>query len=182
MEGCVRLYDVRMRSSMTTLLGHGVAALCAKWAPNNEYELWTSGTNGDIITWDIRSPKPRHMRRYTRRRGVLEEANADHKLICMRSVTYFEFSTDFSTAYTVDEDGLLKSWYLSQSKSEDGTENSVSLADTGVVYPKLQLSRAYAESGLLLDRFAVSTDGTRIYAPTRSSIAVIEASTFVLFF
>ena len=181
MEGCVRLYDVRTQSAAMTLTGHGSAALCAKWALNNEYELWTSGTNGDIITWDVRSPIPRHMRRYALRRGVLEEAKASHTLVHMKSVTYFEFSCDMSTAYTVDEDGTIKSWLLRQNKDapSDSTDGGISLADTGVVFPKLRGSRAFAGRGLTLDRFGVSTDNSRIFAPIRESVAVIETSSFV---
>ena len=53
------------------------------------------------------------------------------------------------------------------------------LADTGVVFPALAQSRVYADQGLTLDRFAVSTDGTRVYAPTTDGVAAIDTASFV---
>ena len=172
MEGCVRLYDLRESTSTMTLIGHGLAALCAKWSPKNEYELWTSGTDGSIIQWDIRSPKPKRIHAYSRRTGVMEEAAETHRMVREKAVSYFEFSLDYKTAYTVDEDGFIKSWNLS---SGNGS-SPLSLSDTGVVFPRYRFHRLHAEQGILLDRFSVSTDNTRLYAPFKSHIGVIDTS------
>lgn len=172
MEGCVRLYDVRARSAMQTLAQHGVAALCARWPPGSEYGLWTSGMDGDLVVWDVRTSRPRHTLRYARRAGVLEEAAAAGRWHHSCCVTCLEFGADGRALHTVDEGAVMKSWRVAPEQT-----SAPPLTDTGVVFPALAQSRIYAEQGLTLDRFAVSTDGTRVYAPTTDGVAAIDTAT-----
>ena len=170
----MRLYDVRARSAMQTLAQHSVAALCARWTPGSEYGLWTSGMDGDLVVWDVRTSRPQHTLRYARRAGVLEEAAAAGRRAHARCVTCLEFGADGRTLYTADEGAVMKSWRVAPAPAP-GTPP---LADTGVVFPALVQSRVYADHGLTLDRFAVSTDGTRVYAPTTDGVAAIDTASF----
>ena len=173
MEGFVRLYDVRARSAMQTLAQHSIAALCARWVPGREYALWTSGMDGDLVVWDVRTSRPQHTLRYARRAGVLEAAAAAGRAQHAPCVTCLEFGADSRTLYTADEGAVLKSWRVAAAPAV------APLADTGVVFPALAQSRVYADQGLTLDRFAVSTDGTRVYAPTTDGVAAIDTASFV---
>ena len=171
----MRLYDVRARSAMQTLAQHSVAALCARWTPGSEYGLWTSGMDGDLVVWDVRTSRPQHTLRYARRAGVLEAAAAAGRWHHSCGVTCLEFGADGRTLYTADEGAVMKSWRV----ADAAHAAQAPLADTGVVFPALAQSRVYADQGLTLDRFAVSTDGTRVYAPTTDGVAAIDTASFV---